>query len=425
MAKIYRPRLLDSIISSKLKAMGAVLIQGPKWCGKTTTGEHHSKSVIFLDDPDKRFQYEVLGNTQISLLLDGETPRLIDEWELIPQIWDAVRHTIDRRGEPGQFILTGSAKPADKSAIYHSGTGRFAWVKMRPMSLFESGDSTGQVSLKELFDNPGKPIGCLVESDLNRMAYYVCRGGWPLSVDLPPDISISVAKEYYEAIVNADIMNVDGISRNPATARTLMRSYARFQGTQTPVSTISEDMQNSDYSVDQQTVRNYLEALRNLFVIEDLPAWNPNLKSKTAIRTTETRYFIDPSIACASLHIGPGDLINDLKTFGFIFETLCVRDLRVYADVLAGDLYHYRDKNGLECDCVIHLRDGRYALVEIKLGGEKLIEEGAKNLQKLKEKINCEKMGLPSFEMVLTATGGMAYKRKDGIYVVPINSLRD
>lgn len=421
----YKPRLVDTRIKLSLEAMGALVIQGPKWCGKTTTGEHHSRSSIFLDDPDRRAQYEILGNTQVSLLLEGDTPRLIDEWELIPQIWDAVRHTVDKRRKPGQFILTGSAKPVDRTKIYHSGTGRFSWIMMRPMSLFESGDSTGQVSLNKLFNNDYNEFGCLTESDLLNIAYLACRGGWPLSVTLKPDMALVVAKDYYEAIVNVDINRVDNTIRNPRTARTLMRSYARFQGTQTPVTTITADMNDADLAVDEQTVRNYLDALRNLFVIEDMPAWNPNLKSKSAIRTTDTRYFIDPSIACASLHIGPNDLIKDLKTFGFIFEALCVRDLRVYSQILDGDVYHYRDKNGLECDCVIHLHDGRYGLIEIKLGGEKLIEEGAKNLIKLKEKINREKMGEPAFEMIIVAVGGAAYKRKDGILVVPINCLRD
>lgn len=425
MKKEYKNRLIDKQIKLNLETLGALVIQGPKWCGKTTTGEHHSKSVIFLDDPDKRQQYETIGNTQISLLLQGDTPRLIDEWELIPQIWDAVRHTVDRRGEPGQFILTGSAKPADRSKIYHSGTGRFSWIKMRTMSLYESGESSGQVSLSKMLDKDNEEFGCLIESNLTDIAFLACRGGWPLSTMRKPEVALKVAQEYYEGIVNVDINRVDDTLRNPRTARALMRSYARFQGTQTPVSTITSDMQGADFSVDEKTVRNYLDALRNLFVIEDMPAWNPNLKSKTAIRTADTRYFIDPSIACSSLHIGPNDLINDLKTFGFIFETLCVRDLRVYCEVLGGELYHYRDKNGLECDCVIHLHDGRYALLEIKLGGEKLIEEGAKNLLKLKEKINLEKMGSPAFEMIVVAAGGAAYQRNDGIYVVPLKALKD
>lgn len=422
--EMYRKRIVDSIIEKKLKSIGAILIQGPKWCGKSTTGEYHSNSIIFIDDPDLRPQYEILGSTQISILLEGETPRLIDEWEIIPRIWDAVRHTVDRRGQPGQFILTGSAKPEDRSEIYHSGTGRFAWIKMRTMSLYESGDSDGRVSLTDLFEKKDSEFGFLVNTDLRNIAYLCCRGGWPFSLKLSKEIADSVASDYLDAIVNVDINRVDDSLRNSQVARSLMRSYARFQGTQTPVTTITEDLKGSDISIEEQTVRKYLEALKNLFVIEDMPAWNPNLKSRTAIRTTPTRYFTDPSIATSSLQIGPLDLIKDLKTFGYVFETLCVRDLRIYSQNMGGEVYHYRDKNGLECDCVIHLRDGRYGLVEIKIGGDKLIDEGAKNLIKLKEKINHDKMGESSFEMIVTAVSGVAYKRPDGVYVVPITCLK-
>lgn len=421
----YQPRIVDSKIDKKLTSSGAIILQGPKWCGKTTTGEHHSKSVIFLDDPDKRLQYELWASTQISLLLEGETPRLIDEWEIQPQIWDAVRHTVDRRRLPGQFILTGSAKPVDRSQIYHSGAGRFSWIKMRPMSLFESHDSNGKVSIKKLFENPDGEYGCINDVGLQDVAFWACRGGWPSTLNLNNESSLEVARDYVEAIINEDISRVDNVNRNIQLSRALMRAYARFQGTQTPITTITADLNASDTKSEEQTIRSYLTALRNLFVIEDMPAWNPNLKSKTAIRTTDTRYFVDPSIAAASLQIGPGDLLTDLKTFGFIFETLCVRDLRIYCEALDGDLFHYRDKNGLECDCVMHLHNGKYALIEIKLGGERLIEDGVKNLLRLEENINKDNMGAPSFKMVVVGAGAGAYQRKDGVWVVPVSCLRD
>lgn len=358
------------------------------------------------------------------LLLNGETPRLIDEWQLTPILWDAIRYTVDHRQGMGQFILTGSAKPTDRVKISHSGTGRFAWLRMRPMSLFESGDSSGEVSLSKLFETSDRAIACAANSGLQRIAFLVCRGGWPVVTELSDDVALFPAKDYYDAVVNVDIREVDGVDRSVERAKRLMRSYARFQGTQASVRQVVEDMNGGDMNVaEDKTIRNYLDALRSMFVIEDMPAWNPNLKSKTAIRTTDTHYFVDPSIAVAALGIGPGDLMNDLKTFGLLFETLCIRDLRVYSQRLNGEVYHYRDKNGLECDAVIHLPDGNYALIEIKLGGEKLIEEGANSLLRLASKIDTDRMKQPSFLMVLTATGSFAYRRKDNVLVVPISTL--
>ncbi len=424
MAKKYRPRVIDTELAKRLKSIGAIVLEGAKWCGKSTTAEHHSKSAVFMDDPRKRAQYMIFVETNPDLILDGETPRLIDEWQISPTIWDAIRYTVDHREGMGQFILTGSAKPADRGRISHSGTGRFAWLRMRPMSLFESGDSTGEISLSKLFDNPEMKIGCVADSDLQRIAFLVCRGGWPVTSELPEDVALNPAKDYYDAVVNVDIREVDGVDRSVERAKRLMRSYARFQGTQTSIRQIVEDMNGGDTNVmEDKTVRNYLDALRSMFVIEDMPAWNPNLKSRTAIRTADTHYFVDPSIAVAAMGIGPGDLINDLKTFGFLFETLCVRDLRVYSQMLNGEVYHYRDKNGLECDAVIHLPNGNYALVEVKLGGERLIEEGAESLLRLASKIDIERMKQPSFLMVLTATGSFAYRRKDNVLVVPISTF--
>ena len=358
----YKPRIADGILREKLEAIGAVLVEGPKACGKTTTAEQQAKSVLYMNDPMRRMQYMQMVETDINTLLDGAVPRLIDEWQTAPQFWDAIRFTVDHRDGDGQFILTGSAVPViNNGQIEHTGPGRFGGVKMRAMSLGESG------------------------------AAYV-----------------------------------DNVNRDSDLAKRLLRSYARHQGAQASVPTIRKDIAvNESDSVSDVTVESYLSALRKIFVIEDMPAWNPNLRSKTAIRTSDTRYFVDSSIAAAALGIGPKDLIEDLNTFGLLFETLCVRDLRVFADALGGTVYHFRDKNGLECDAVIHLKNGNYGLVEIKLGGDTLIEAGALTLTSLAGKIDTTKMKKPAFLMVLTGVGDFAYRRKDGIYVVPIGCLKD
>ncbi len=421
----YKHRIADKILKRKLEGKGAVLIEGPKWCGKTTTAEQIAASVLYMDDPEKIEQNISMSELNPKRLLKGATPRLIDEWQLAPKLWDAIRFEVDHRGELGQFVLTGSAVPPDTKEITHSGTGRFTWLTMRPMSLFESGDSSGEVSLNELFKQPDSIDG---ESsiDIERLAFLVCRGGWPQSIEMRDEIALDQATDYYDAVVHSDINRADGIQKNAERVKRLMRSYARNQGSQIANTVIAQDMVINDESVtDEKTVASYLSALRKIFVVEDMPAWNPNLRSKTAIRTSDTRYYVDSSIAVAALGIGPQDLISDLKTFGFLFETMCVRDLRVYADSLNGNVYHYRDKDGLECDSVIHLRNGDYGLVEIKLGGEKLIEEGAANLQSLSKKIDTDKMKKPSFLMVLVGLGDYAYRRQDGIYVVPIGCLKD
>ncbi|HIR59482.1 MAG TPA: ATP-binding protein [Candidatus Onthousia excrementipullorum] len=421
----YKSRIADEILERKLKGKGAVLIEGPKWCGKTTTAEQISKSVLYMADPANQEQNLTLADINPALLLTGDTPRLIDEWQLAPKLWDAIRFEVDHRGEEGQFILTGSAVPVDRSKIAHTGTGRFSWLLMRPMTLYESGESTGTISLKDLFNSPSTVNG-INNLSLEDIAYLCCRGGWPRSIFLDKDIALDSAFDYYDAIVNSDISRVDGVSRNPLRVKNLMRSYARNIGSQASIETIKNDMINNDsFALDTDTVFSYINALKKIFVIEESPAWNPNLRSKTAIRTSDTRYFIDPSIATASLGIGPEDLINDLNTFGLVFETLCVRDLRVYAESINGSVYHYRDSSSLECDAVIHLRNGSYGLVEIKLGGDKLIDEGTKNLIKMQNKIDTEKMKKPSFMMVLTATGNYAYKRDDDVYVIPVGCLKN
>jgi len=425
--KNYKRRILDSLLEKKLQAKGAVLIEGPKWCGKTTTAEEIAASKIMLAKPDIKDHFKSLLEIDSDAALAGETPMLIDEWQTVPKLWDAVRYTVDHRHAMGQFILTGSAVP-DKDAEKergHSGTGRFAWLTMRPMTLFESGESNGTVSLGELFLAPDK---ILQKNDLklSDIAFLICRGGWPIAVGLPEEAALEQAFDYYDAVTKEDVTNVDGVKRASERVQRLMRAYARHQGTQASIATLKEDLKNNDTTtLDEDTISSYLDALRKIFVVEDMPAWNPNLRSKTAIRTTDTRYFVDPSIATAALGLGPTDLINDLNSMGFFFEAMCVRDLRVFAEALNGKVYHYRDKSGLECDAVVHLRNGQYGLIEIKLGGDSLIKEGAKTLNELANQVDTTRMKSPAFKMILTATGEYAYRRpEDGIYVVPIGCLR-
>ncbi|MDO4208939.1 MAG: DUF4143 domain-containing protein [bacterium] len=423
----YKKRIADQILADKLEAMGAVLIEGPKYCGKTTLASQQAKSILYMSDPDTKSQNLAMAQTNIKRLLQGETPRLIDEWQLAPQFWDAVRNEVDRRDDDGQFILTGSAVPPRQDDIFHSGTGRMAWLKLRPMSLWESGDSTGDVSLGDLFKNPDTVDGTS-NIDIEQLAYLTCRGGWPkATLKKSKKAALLQAKEYYEAVCRYDISRVDNVERDEELTKRLMRSYSRNQGSQASVGTILADIRANESDVlSENTIYAYIKALKKIFVIEDSLAWNPNLRSKTAIRTSDTRYFTDPSIATAALGLGPEDLINDLNTFGLFFETLCVRDLRVYADALGGTVYHFRDKSNLECDAVVHLDNGSYGLIEIKLGGENLVNEGAGNLQLLADKIDTTKMKKPSFLMVLTGVGNYAYKRpEDGVLVVPVGCLKD
>lgn len=423
--KKYKKRIADALLVRKLAGKGAVLIEGPKWCGKTTTAEQQAKSILYLDDPEDKKQNLQLAEISPKVLLIGETPRLIDEWQLAPPLWDTIRFEVDHRDELGQFILTGSAVPAKSDDVHHSGTGRYAWLTMRPMSLYESGESTGEVSLKELFSSPGQ-IFAINPLKIDDIAFLICRGGWPRATELKGDIALDQAKDYYDAVTKTDISMVDGVSRNPERVKRLMRSYARHQGTPANIETISADMLTNDMvSADAKTVSSYIDALKKIFVIEDSIAWNPNLRSKTAIRSSDTRYYVDPSIGVAALGLGPNDLIQDLNTMGFLFETLCIRDLRVFADALDGQVYHFRDKYGLECDAVLHLRNGSFGLIVIKLGGDKLVDEGATTLKVLSKKIDTDKMSAPSFLMVLTGTGKYAYRREDGVYVVPIGCLKD
>ena len=421
--KKYKKRIADKILQKKLNAKGAVLIEGAKWCGKTTTASQIAKSILSMQNPEEKEQNIRLAELSPSRLLHGKTPRLIDEWQLAPKLWDAVRFEVDKRDEFNQFILTGSAVPADLKEITHTGTGRISRMLMRPMSLFESQESNGSVSLAELFSSKTNIDG---ENtiDIDELAFLICRGGWPKAIGLKQYIGLSQAIDYYDAVVNSDISRVDNIERNPERAKRLLRAYARSIGTQTKLTSLSDDVNEDNNLGTNPTIYNYINALQKIFVIEDSHAWNPNLRSKTAIRTTDTRYFTDPSIAAAALGLGPNDLIDDIKTMGFFFENLCIRDLRVYADSLDGTIYHYRDKNGLECDAVIHLRNGAYGLIEIKLGGDNAIEEGKYTLNKLAENIDYNLMKKPSFKMVITGTGKYAYKDGD-TFIVPIGCLKD
>lgn len=420
----YRPRIADQLLEQRLRRIGAVLVQGPKWCGKTTTAERQAASTLYMADPDMMDNNLQLASLNVRRLLQGAKPRLIDEWQIAPRLWDAVRFEVDHTPGKGQFVLTGSSVPPRLDEIFHSGTGRFSKLTMRPMSLFESGDSTGQVSLARLFESNDIEDGCGALT-IDWLAYLICRGGWPASLELEEEDALGVAMDYYDVVTESDMTRADGIERDPQRVQRLMRSYARHQGAGATVGTILADMRSNESSdLSDNTIYDYLKALKRIFVVEDMAAWNPNIRSKTAIRTSDTRYFVDSSIGTAALGLGPADLVNDLQTMGLFFETMCVRDLRVYADALGGQVFHYRDKNGLECDAVVHLRNGAYGLVEIKLGGTSLIEDGAKNLKSLASIIDTDRMKAPAFLMVLVGIGQYAYKREDGVLVVPVDCLK-
>ena len=423
--KEYKRRIFDDILQEELAGAGAVLIEGAKWCGKTTTAEQAAKSVIYMDETGKMEENISLARLKPERILSGEQPRLIDEWQLAPVLWDSIRYNVDHAANPGCYILTGSSVPADDSEMQHSGTGRFSWLKMRPMTLWESRESSGEASLAALFngqDITGAKSAC---PDLDEVAFLLCRGGWPYACELNGRTALRRAFAYLDATVKRDISRVDGVNRDEGRARRLMRSYARLQATQSAISVIKADLEaNESLPISVDTVSSYITALKRLFVIEDMPAWYPNLRCKTPIRTGDTRYFVDPSVATAALGLGPDDLINDLTTYGLLFETMAVRDLRVYMDALFGSVSHYLDASGLECDAVAHMRNGKYGLVEIKLGGKELIEKGAATLKKLAARIDTVKMSSPSFLMVLTATGDFAYRRDDGVVVCPLGCLK-
>jgi predicted AAA+ superfamily ATPase len=421
MKQKYLTRMADKVLSSALEASGAVLIEGPKWCGKTRTAEEKAASALYMQDPDHSASYQQAADVKPSLLLNGDTPRLIDEWQMAPVLWDAVRFAIDRRGETGQFILTGSAVPKD-NAVQHTGTGRISRMTMRPMSLFESLESNGMVSLKSLFE--GTAAGeCFSSLTIEKLAFALIRGGWPASIGQTTSIAPQQVYDYVDAVINIDVSRVDGVEKNPMRLRALMRSLARNVSTGASITTIQRDIAADEETISEKTISAYLNALRRIFVIEDLPAWNPAMRSKTALRTSPKRHFVDPSIATAVLRANSDSLLSDFNTFGLLFESLCIRDLRVYAQANDGEVFHYRDKSGLEADAIVHLKDGRWGAVEVKMGAKE-IEIATENLKTLREKINLDKMKEPSFLMVLTARE-LGYKRNDGVYIVPIGALRD
>lgn len=419
----YLKRIADRVLQDRLAASGAVLIEGPKWCGKTRTALENSKSHLFMQDPDKAISYLKAADTKPSLLLKGDTPRLLDEWQTAPVLWDAVRFMVDQRGKSGQFILTGSAVPKD-NVVQHTGTGQISRLLMRPMSLYESMESNGSVSLKALFDGETE-IDNFSTLTIEQITFAIVRGGWPASIGKSEKIALRHAIDYVEAIINADVSRVDGIEKNPVRVRALLRSLSKNISTLATIRTIHDDiaMGDADESISEKTISQYLGALDRIFVTENLPAWNPALRSKTAIRTSPKRQFVDPSIAAAVLRLTPSRLLEDFNYFGFLFESLCDRDLRIYAEAIDGQVFHYRDASGLEADAVIALNDGRWAAVEVKLGSKE-IEDAAVHLLELKNKVNTEKMREPSFLMILTGSE-IAYRREDGVYVVPLGCLKE
>ena len=423
----YRKRIADDLLDEKLSYIGAVLVEGPKWCGKTTTCEQHAQSVLYIDDPDRHDQYLEMAGTKIYELLKGKSPRLFDEWQDIPELWDAIRFAVDHSDGDRHFLLTGSAVvPEEKrKKIKHSGTGRFAWVRMRPMTLWESGESSGEVSLRALMDGEEFTAASARKIELDEMAAIICRGGWPVAVGKNGRAALSVSREYFTAVVESDISRADGIPRDPARVRRLLRSYARLQGTQSSLAAIRRDIVANDTdSLSEDTIYSYLNALERIFVVENVRAWTPSLRAKEAIRASETRYFVDPSVATAALDASPANLMKDLRSFGYLFETLCMRDLRTYMEVQRGHVFRYHDKTGLECDAVLEDAKGRYALVEMKLGGERLIQDGVASLDGYLRLFESRKALRPVFRMVVTAIGDYAYRRKDGIIVCPIGCLR-
>ena len=416
--KAYKPRVIDEVIARRLRNKGAILVEGVRGCGKTTTCEQHAGTTVYLDDPNRGKFNLLMAELNPRRLLHGNAPRLLDEWQLAPRLWDAIRFEVDHRDGFGHFLLTGSAVP-DPEQIHHTGTGRFAWLRMRPMSLYESGESSGAVSLSALFFSDTEPVFAENKATLEDIAFLICRGGWPEATFLEGNDALFQAYDPFENLVASDISRVDGVSRSESRTKLLLHSLARHQGTQAPDAVIC-----SDTKLSKDTVLSYTDALKGLFVIEDCPAWMPYLRSKTPICSSDTRYFADPSTANMALGLFPGDLLNDPETCESLFKTLCIRDLRIYTEALYGSVYHFQSKDGLACDAVLQLRLGCYGLIEITLGGDQHIEECAQLLKTVADKIDTTKMKAPSFLMVLTGTSPYAYRREDGVYVVPIATLK-
>ena len=417
----YLPRVVDNEINELMEIMGAVLIEGCKWCGKSTTGLYHAKSVIEFQNPDRKEEYDNIKNTKPSLFLNGEKPRMFDEWQMYPVIWDSVRTDVDHTGLKGQYILTGSAKPSEGETM-HTGTGRISRVLMRPMSLFESNESTGEVSFADII--AGKDISGVSKLSLEDLASIIVRGGWPASISIKSDAKYRIAKEYVKSLIHEEVKSVDGVERNTLKMQSVLRSLARNISTQVSNSTIEADIKNNFYDdISRPTLTDYLNTLEKLFVIEDVKATNLNLRSKYALRTKPKKYFVDPSIATAILDLKPIDLINDLNTFGFMFESLCIRDLKIYTESLGGEVTFYRDEKGFEVDAILRMPSGKWGAIEIKLGAG-YIDEAANNLLKFKEHVDTNKCGEPAFLLVLTGAN-YSYKRDDGVYVVSIGTLKN
>jgi len=420
----YIERIIDSEVQEQLSASGAVVIRGPKWCGKTTSAKQVAKSVLEMQNPDLQDNYFELANTKPSLLLEGEKPRLIDEWQLAPKLWNAVRHSVDKISLPSQYILTGSATPIEDGTL-HSGVGRFSFINMKPMTLFESGESNGTISISDLLSGKCDIDGKRTDLTYEEIAFALCRGGWPGAIKLSSAKALRTPMNYIDVLCESDISKVDGVSRNPALTRAILRSYARHVSTVSTNKALYEDIKANYTEVSEVTLADYINTLKKLYVIEEIEAWSPNIRSKTSIRTASKKCMIDPSLAVATLSCSPKELMMDAKTYGLLFENLVSRDLSVYVNSIGGSLKHYRDRFGLECDNVIHFHSGKYALVETKLGGSR-VKEAEKHLLKLKKLIedNQPILGVPEFLMVITATD-MAYTTENGVLVVPIGCLRN
>lgn len=417
----YIPRIVDKEINELMEIMGAILIEGCKWCGKSTTGLYHSKSVIEFQNPDRKQEFDDIKNTKPSLFLNGEKPRMFDEWQMYPVVWDAIRTDVDHTGLKGEYILTGSAKPSEGETM-HTGTGRISRVLMRPMSLYESSESTGEVSFKDIID--GKDIKGESKLSLEDIASIIVRGGWPASINVTSDAKYRFSKEYVKSLIHEGVKQIDGVERNPEKMQYVLRSLARNITTQVSNSTLEDDVKNIfSNEISRPTLNDYINTLEKLFVIENVNATNLNFRSKYALRTKAKKYFVDPSIATAVLEMTPSDLINDLRTFGFMFESLCMRDLKIYTQNYGGDISFYRDEKDFEVDAILRTSSGKWGAIEVKLGAGK-VDEAANNLLKFKERVDISKCGEPAFLMVLTGTN-YSYRRNDGVYVVSIGTLKN
>ena len=419
----YIKRIIDKEICEKLSATGALVIKGPKWCGKTTSAKQVAKSILEMQDSDLHDNYLELANTKPSLLLEGEKPRLIDEWQVAPKLWNAVRHSVDKISKPAQYILTGSATPKDDDTL-HTGTGRFAFVIMKPMSLYESGESTGSISLSELLAGKTEIDGLRTDLTYESIAHILCRGGWPSTIASGGSGVLKVAENYLDLLCESDVSKIDGVKRNPSLVKAILKSYARHVSTINSDKSLYEDIRANFSDVSDRTIIDYIDALKRLYIIEETEAWNPNIRSRTSIRSSPKKSLVDPSLAVAALGCSPEEIMLDAKTYGLLFENLVSRDLSVYVNSINGSLKHYRDRFGLECDNVAHFRNGKFALIEVKLSGSR-IKEAEDHLMQLQKLIveNEPNLGVPAFLMIITGTD-MAYTTENGVLIVPAGCLK-